>query len=80
MDEAAAHLVGEKIREALRRHDFGTEGTRITVTASIGIETIHEYEDLDTVLRHADRAMYVGAKFNGRDRVAHYQELSTEVR
>lgn len=80
MDEAAAHLVGEKIRKALRRHDFGTEGTRITVTASIGIETIHEYEDLDTVLRHADRAMYVGAKFNGRDRVAHYQELSTEVR
>lgn len=80
MDEAAAQLVGEKIREALKRHDFGTKGTRITVTASIGIETIHEYEDLDTVLRHADRAMYVGAKFNGRDRVAHYQELSTEVR
>ncbi|WP_214699700.1 GGDEF domain-containing protein [Exiguobacterium sp. s57] len=80
MDEAAAHLVGEKIRETLKQHDFGTEGMRITVTASIGIETIHEYEDLDTVLRHADRAMYVGAKFNGRDRVAHYHDLSTEVR
>lgn len=80
MDEAAAHLVGEKIREALKRYDFGTEGMRITVTASIGIETIYEFEDLDTVLRHADRAMYVGAKFNGRDRVAHYKELSTEVR
>ncbi|WP_214815909.1 GGDEF domain-containing protein [Exiguobacterium sp. s131] len=80
MDEAAANLVGEKIRNALKRHDFGTEGTRITVTASIGIETIYEYEDLDTVLRHADRAMYVGAKFNGRDRVAHYHDLSTEVR
>ncbi|WP_215146126.1 sensor domain-containing diguanylate cyclase [Exiguobacterium qingdaonense] len=80
MDESAAHLVGEKIREALKQHDFGTEGKRITVTASIGIETIYEYEDLDTVLRHADRAMYVGAKFNGRDRVAHYHDLSKEVR
>ncbi|MFY9944972.1 MAG: diguanylate cyclase, partial [Exiguobacterium chiriqhucha] len=56
----------------------GSEGIRVQVTASIGIETIHEYDDLDTLLRHADRAMYVGAKFNGRDRVAHYRDTSTE--
>lgn len=78
MDEAAAIVTGEKIRQALRNHPFGSEGIRVQVTASIGIETIHEYEDLDTLLRHADRAMYVGAKFNGRDRVAHYHDTSTE--
>lgn len=78
MDEAAAIVTGEKIRQALRNHPFGSEGIRVQVTASIGIETIHEYEDLDTLLRHADRAMYVGAKFNGRDRVAHYRDTSTE--
>jgi diguanylate cyclase (GGDEF)-like protein len=77
-DEAAGIVTGEKIRQALRSHAFGTEGIRVQVTASIGIETIHEYEELDTVLRHADRAMYVGAKFNGRDRVAHYRDTSTE--
>ncbi|TCI51235.1 GGDEF domain-containing protein [Exiguobacterium sp. SH5S13] len=77
-NEAAGIVTGEKIRQALRSHPFGTEGIRVQVTASIGIETIHEYEELDTVLRHADRAMYVGAKFNGRDRVAHYRDTSTE--
>ncbi|WP_047374555.1 GGDEF domain-containing protein [Exiguobacterium sp. ZOR0005] len=77
-NEQAAILTGEKIRQALKAHPFGTEGVRINVTASIGVETIHEYEELDTVLRNADRAMYVGAKFNGRDRVAHYRDTSTE--
>ncbi|TCI57289.1 GGDEF domain-containing protein [Exiguobacterium sp. SH1S21] len=77
-NEAAGIVTGEKIRQALRSHPFGTEGIKVQVTASIGIETIHEYEELDTVLRHADRAMYVGAKFNGRDRVAHYRDTSTE--
>lgn len=78
MDEADSIKMGEKIRQTLRVHPFGSEGLRVQVTASIGIETIHEYEDLDTLLRHADRAMYVGAKFNGRDRVAHYRDTSTE--
>lgn len=79
MDEATALLVGEKIREALKHHNFGTEETNVKVTASIGIETIYEYEELDTLLRNADRAMYVGAKFNGRDRVAHYRDLSSDI-
>ena len=79
MDEAAAILVGEKIRSGLKKHDFGTETKPVHVTASIGIETIHEFEELDTLLRNADRAMYVGAKFNGRDRVAHYRDLSSET-
>lgn len=77
-NEAAGIVTGEKIRQALKIHAFGSEGMNVQVTASIGIETIHEYEELDTILRHADRAMYVGAKFNGRDRVAHYRDTSTE--
>lgn len=78
LDEAEAVMIGEKICQALRTYPFGSEGTRIQVTASIGIETAHEYEELETLLRHADRAMYVGAKFNGRDRVAHYRDTSVE--
>lgn len=78
MNEMSALLTAEKIRQALKAHPFGTEGVRLQVTASIGIETIHEFDELDTVLRNADRAMYVGAKFNGRDRVAHYRDTSTE--
>ncbi len=55
MDEAAAAIVGEKIRATLQHHPFGTEATHVHVTASIGMETAYEFEDLDTLIRNADR-------------------------
>jgi len=46
----------------------------ISVTASIGIDTLRELGELASLIRNADRAMYVGAKFQGRDRVAIYKD------
>jgi diguanylate cyclase (GGDEF)-like protein len=45
----------------------------ITVTASIGVATAPmDADDSLTLIRHADRALYVGAKRAGRNRVAEY--------
>ena len=45
----------------------------IYVTASIGVATAPEQgEDAQTLIRNADRAMYTGAKQQGRNRVASY--------
>lgn len=75
--------LAERIRsvlehEACRYHpyaaarDGGDEGTIfIRVTASLGIATFPEDgEDLNALIGQADRAMYVGAKRRGRNRVA----------
>lgn len=43
------------------------------ITASIGVATAPEdAEDYLALIRHADRALYVGAKRAGRNRVAEY--------
>ncbi|WP_188453505.1 sensor domain-containing diguanylate cyclase [Virgibacillus oceani] len=52
--------------------------TEVSVTASIGIAAypIH-CESPSELIRHADRAMYIGAKRKGRNRVAVYEDLQT---
>jgi PleD family two-component response regulator len=52
----------------------------IIVTASIGVATssINEENSMDdvvTLIRKADRAMYNGAKQQGRDKVASFSEM-----
>ncbi|MBN8194704.1 diguanylate cyclase, partial [Bacillus sp. NTK074B] len=45
----------------------------IYITASIGVATAPDQgEDTQTLIRNADRAMYTGAKQQGRNRVASY--------
>lgn len=45
----------------------------IDITASIGVATApQDAEDSLALIRHADRALYVGAKRSGRNRVAEY--------
>lgn len=45
----------------------------IKITASIGVATApQDAEDSLVLIRHADRALYVGAKRSGRNRVAEY--------
>ncbi|HET7616225.1 MAG TPA: sensor domain-containing diguanylate cyclase, partial [Bacillales bacterium] len=55
---------------------FSKEGFReqkICVTASIGVATAPDHgEDALSLIRNADRAMYTGAKQQGRNRVASY--------
>lgn len=57
------------------QHMLADEGMiDIKITASIGVANYPEHcEDPNELIRLADRSMYVGAKNNGRNRVAVYQ-------
>ncbi|NTV09924.1 MAG: diguanylate cyclase [Zoogloea sp.] len=60
-------VVAGKMHEALDR-PIRVEGHHLRVSASIGIALYPEHgEDMDTLVRHADEAMY-GAKTNRRSR------------
>lgn len=77
----AEHLL-ERLMESLSApYTLGTE--RVTVTASVGYTLYPEDgADADTLLRHADHAMY-GAKQGGRNRVQAFdaaQERDREAR
>ncbi|WP_026690522.1 sensor domain-containing diguanylate cyclase [Alteribacter aurantiacus] len=75
-----AKSLAETLRQALENHPFVvendlTEGnkTLIQVTASIGVAGKTDPDDnAMAVLRNADRAMYTGAKQQGRNRVAQF--------
>ncbi|WP_171016641.1 sensor domain-containing diguanylate cyclase [Pseudalkalibacillus caeni] len=72
--------IAEDIRCSIADHSFDIyndleNGKRqvIYVTASIGVATAPDQgEDPITLLRNADRAMYTGAKQQGRNKVASY--------
>ncbi|MFG6148369.1 sensor domain-containing diguanylate cyclase [Halobacillus sp. B23F22_1] len=52
------------------------ESVEVFISASIGVASYPENcEDLLELTRHADRAMYVGAKQRGRNRVASYERI-----
>lgn len=78
-DLESARIVAERIRETLHANPIVVEGHTLEITASIGIDTLKELGDLASLIRNADRAMYVGAKFQGRDRVAAYHEWKEKV-
>jgi diguanylate cyclase (GGDEF)-like protein/PAS domain S-box-containing protein len=64
--QAAAEAVARKIRRALQA-PFKVSGIEIFVSASIGISLFPiDAEDTETLLKHADAAMY-RAKDDGRD-------------
>ncbi|WP_024372133.1 GGDEF domain-containing protein [Exiguobacterium sp. ZOR0005] len=71
--------IAERIRQKIEDKPFYVEGIAIQVTASIGVDTIQAFGDkrLDDTIRNADRALYVGGKYAGRNRVAHYNYLTT---
>lgn len=52
----------------------------VNVTASIGVAVYpDDCEEPLELIRHADRAMYVGAKQQGRNKVAAYNQMNTNV-
>lgn len=71
--------IAERIRQKIEDKPFRVDGVDISVTASIGVDTIQAFGDkrLDDTIRNADRALYVGGKYAGRNRVAHYNFLTT---
>lgn len=72
--------IAERIRKQVGRTHFKAgssinrnENVYLTFTVSIGIATYPDQADsAQSLVRHADRAMYVGSKQQGRNRVAVY--------
>jgi diguanylate cyclase (GGDEF)-like protein/PAS domain S-box-containing protein len=75
----AAEAVGIKLLEALRE-PFVVGGTELRTGASIGVSLYpDDAEDTETLLRHADAAMYL-AKASGGDRLAFHRSAGTPRR
>jgi diguanylate cyclase (GGDEF)-like protein len=79
--KAEAFQMAELIRESIAdfpftvTHSLDLDKTQelVKITASIGVATAPEdADDSLALIRHADRALYVGAKRAGRNRVAEY--------
>jgi diguanylate cyclase (GGDEF)-like protein len=69
LDEALQ--VAERIRANLQATMLEVEGNILAVTVSVGVAiSANHKDDLASVLRAADRALYV-AKANGRNRIEH---------
>jgi diguanylate cyclase (GGDEF)-like protein len=76
-----AYQMAEQIRQMISNWPFTLKQSleidntqqKVMITASIGVATATEdAEDTLALIRHADRALYVGAKRAGRNRVAEY--------
>ncbi|WP_096153165.1 MULTISPECIES: sensor domain-containing diguanylate cyclase [Bacillus] len=85
MERKHCYELAEKIRLnlanrafTLKQHIKETNTAQLVkVTASIGFATApDDAEDGLSLIRHADRAMYVGAKQAGRNKVAEYRKSS----
>lgn len=81
VEKSIALNTAEFIRKSIANHAFilkehlenDTGNIMVNITASIGVATApHDAEDPLSLIRHADRALYVGAKRAGRNRVAEY--------
>jgi len=64
----AAAMVGERLRFAVQKQEYLTDGHRIVLTVSLGCSTLLPGESSDSLLRRADSALYV-AKREGRNRL-----------
>jgi diguanylate cyclase (GGDEF)-like protein len=66
-------LIANKAFSLLQSMDEEGKQLLVNITASIGVATApHDADDSLALIRHADRALYVGAKRSGRNRVAEY--------
>ncbi|MEH7176394.1 sensor domain-containing diguanylate cyclase [Neobacillus vireti] len=79
VDKEEAYQMAEMIRQSIANWPFTLQQTlefkqhQIKITASMGVATAPEdAEEPLALVRHADRALYVGAKRAGRNRVAEY--------
>ncbi|MCA1056329.1 sensor domain-containing diguanylate cyclase [Rossellomorea aquimaris] len=76
-----AMMLAERVRKAIANRPFvlhdslqaSNRKLMVRITASIGVSSAPEdADDTMTLIRHADRALYTGAKQAGRNRVAKY--------
>jgi diguanylate cyclase (GGDEF)-like protein len=70
-----AYAIAERIRSEIEKHDFTTQDIHIKLTISGGIA---EYPLIATnsmeLVSYADRAMYIGAKYKGRNKIKVYDK------
>lgn len=75
LDSEGSYVIAERIREKIENHIFKANGFDIRITISGGIS---EYPKIASnsieLVSYADRAMYVGAKFKGRNKIKIYDE------
>lgn len=64
----SAKRLAERLRVTIEKANFEYEGSKISVTASIGVAEFDDTEDLAHWVRRADEALYA-AKQGGRNRV-----------
>lgn len=73
---ADARQVAERVRQAVEAATIiGPEGNTIRVTVSLGVagvDTIGAFEDLESLVKRADTAMYA-AKISGRNRIVVFE-------
>ena len=69
----------ESIRSQLEDHPLETEGLRLNLTVSIGVNTTIPENDMNylSFLDNADKALYQ-AKHSGRNKVVSYLDIATE--
>ncbi|PLT30162.1 sensor domain-containing diguanylate cyclase [Peribacillus deserti] len=79
--KSEAYVLAESIRKSIEMKPFKLHSDlnekrtelEVYITASIGVASApQDSEDPLSLVRHADRAMYMGAKKAGRNRVAEY--------
>lgn len=81
VEKKSALSIAEFVRQTIANRpfilsehiDFNHKQITVQITASIGVATAPaDADDAMSLIRHADRALYVGAKRNGRNKVAEY--------
>lgn len=70
-----ASMLGERVRRAIADETFPIDAGALKVTASVGVVSAVDADDIQSLLAKGDRALYQ-AKHNGRDRVETYTNLS----
>ncbi len=69
-----ANVLAKRIKNQISKINFISPGQeKVTITASLGIAQYEKYDDIESILTKADKALYK-AKHNGRNRVEQYKE------
>jgi diguanylate cyclase (GGDEF)-like protein len=77
-DEARAHAAAERLRDAVASVEFSIQHEQLPLRVSIGIALLEPDDDLVTLLRRADQAMYV-AKRSGRNCVVGPRQMQQQA-
>jgi len=84
VNQEHAYHIAENIRRQIANEPFvlsehimdKEDPIEVNITVSVGTATYPEdCEDPRELVRHADRAMYIGAKRKGRNKVAAYEKV-----